>query len=75
MDEPMTYEELYQQLCKAEQHIVYLEQCIRAASTGMLPENADVRQQMLAITYHQLKNGLHKIIERNQSDSEKGYVL
>ncbi len=52
-----TYAELYASLRTAELHILYLEECLQAASQGVVTRPNDYRQQMYAIKWLQNKGG------------------
>ncbi len=57
----MTYDELFAKLQDAEQHILYLQDCIEAADTGVNKEGYDVVQQLMAIRRHAANRGLYKL--------------
>ena len=55
------YETTWLKLQEAERHILYLEDCVQAADTGVNREGYDVNQQLMAVRRHSANRGLYKI--------------
>lgn len=55
------YEGAFLQLQEAERYILYLQDSVEAASTGINKEGYSVEQQLLAIKRHAANRGLYKI--------------